>query len=489
MHGELMIDQACAPPCRHAARHAWAPDGRSVACAAPAATRSLHAPLPTTSPHVYEALECTLYACTFLLIGPRSRRQSWLPLAYQRRTCTSPTSAKLTRRPSLRRSREQTGSSSRRARSRRCACQSPLVAGQPVQCAMLPLCACVPSSLPMHVGAPTHAGVRAHIHTQHVHACTRAHTCACARANSCTHAAATRFRPCLHHGHMHWPVPPAPTQLKPLSLIPVFWAKLTGGKASPEFTWKEGQFPEQVVCGCVCVCARRGKGAVSLCTEGGVSTSCQGTGRAGRTASPHAGGGGVFVHWEDGAALHLTRGSARVYEAWPPRAHATLRHRAGRLARPEGSDRRCQGRRRQARRAGQQHGRHGAGLEPQPPRQRQHPAVEAQGGAVPHGVRPAVHHRPPWRWVGRYTCSPFCKHLCLHAFACIVAVMRGVTQAKGVQAAVLRSMVQGLGRRWARWRSSLPEDVDPSSCAPTRGCTCTRVHGQNKRGPDGQAST
>ncbi|PNW82458.1 hypothetical protein CHLRE_06g279850v5 [Chlamydomonas reinhardtii] len=35
--------------------------------------------------------------------------------------------------------------------------------------------------------------------------------------------------------------------LKPLSLIPVFWAKLTGKTGvSPEFSWKEGQFPEQV---------------------------------------------------------------------------------------------------------------------------------------------------------------------------------------------------------------------------------------------------
>ncbi|KXZ44869.1 hypothetical protein GPECTOR_61g822 [Gonium pectorale] len=34
--------------------------------------------------------------------------------------------------------------------------------------------------------------------------------------------------------------------LKPLSLIRVFWAKLTGGKAMPDFGWKEGQLPEQV---------------------------------------------------------------------------------------------------------------------------------------------------------------------------------------------------------------------------------------------------
>ncbi|EFJ40324.1 hypothetical protein VOLCADRAFT_84511 [Volvox carteri f. nagariensis] len=35
--------------------------------------------------------------------------------------------------------------------------------------------------------------------------------------------------------------------LKPLSLIPVFWAKLTGGKGvMPQFGWKEGQNPEQV---------------------------------------------------------------------------------------------------------------------------------------------------------------------------------------------------------------------------------------------------
>ncbi|KAG2492360.1 hypothetical protein HYH03_009308 [Edaphochlamys debaryana] len=35
--------------------------------------------------------------------------------------------------------------------------------------------------------------------------------------------------------------------LKPLSLIPVMWAKITGGKpAMPEFSWKEGQTPEQV---------------------------------------------------------------------------------------------------------------------------------------------------------------------------------------------------------------------------------------------------
>ncbi|GLC46625.1 hypothetical protein PLESTB_001224400 [Pleodorina starrii] len=35
--------------------------------------------------------------------------------------------------------------------------------------------------------------------------------------------------------------------LKPLSLIPVFWAKLTGGKGvMPQFGWKEGQYPEQV---------------------------------------------------------------------------------------------------------------------------------------------------------------------------------------------------------------------------------------------------
>lgn len=36
-------------------------------------------------------------------------------------------------------------------------------------------------------------------------------------------------------------------QLKPLSLIKVFWAKLTGQTGvGPDFDWKEGQFPEQV---------------------------------------------------------------------------------------------------------------------------------------------------------------------------------------------------------------------------------------------------
>ncbi|PNG99450.1 hypothetical protein TSOC_014772, partial [Tetrabaena socialis] len=35
--------------------------------------------------------------------------------------------------------------------------------------------------------------------------------------------------------------------LKPLSMLAVFWAKLTGGKGvMPEFGWKEGQLPEQV---------------------------------------------------------------------------------------------------------------------------------------------------------------------------------------------------------------------------------------------------
>jgi hypothetical protein len=39
-------------------------------------------------------------------------------------------------------------------------------------------------------------------------------------------------------------------QIKPLSLIPVIWAKITGKEGvRPEFTWKQGQMPEQV---CVC---------------------------------------------------------------------------------------------------------------------------------------------------------------------------------------------------------------------------------------------
>jgi NAD(P)-dependent dehydrogenase (short-subunit alcohol dehydrogenase family) len=37
-------------------------------------------------------------------------------------------------------------------------------------------------------------------------------------------------------------------QIKYLSLIPVFWAKLTGKEGvRPEFTWKQGQMPEQVI--------------------------------------------------------------------------------------------------------------------------------------------------------------------------------------------------------------------------------------------------
>lgn len=36
-------------------------------------------------------------------------------------------------------------------------------------------------------------------------------------------------------------------QIKPLSLIPVIWAKITGKEGvRPEFTWKQGQMPEQV---------------------------------------------------------------------------------------------------------------------------------------------------------------------------------------------------------------------------------------------------
>lgn len=36
-------------------------------------------------------------------------------------------------------------------------------------------------------------------------------------------------------------------KLKPLSLIKVFWAKLTGQQGvRPDFEWKEGQMPEQV---------------------------------------------------------------------------------------------------------------------------------------------------------------------------------------------------------------------------------------------------
>jgi hypothetical protein len=36
-------------------------------------------------------------------------------------------------------------------------------------------------------------------------------------------------------------------QIKPLSLIPVIWAKITGKEGvRPEFSWKEGQMPEQV---------------------------------------------------------------------------------------------------------------------------------------------------------------------------------------------------------------------------------------------------
>lgn len=53
-------------------------------------------------------------------------------------------------------------------------------------------------------------------------------------------------------------------QIKPLSLIPVMWAKLTGKEGvRPEFTWKQGQMPEQVT-------ARAGGGCFVACWGGWV---------------------------------------------------------------------------------------------------------------------------------------------------------------------------------------------------------------------------